>query len=68
MLTCNILDTPWTTLDNALDFLCDNAKLCTTSERLSLVSKDKKVDILFCVQIMSMVGMLNLFLHGGRQQ
>jgi hypothetical protein len=61
-LALEILDTPWTALDNTLDRLCDHKMLCTASERLAAMSKDKKIEILFCTHIVSMVGTLNLFL------
>ena len=61
-LALEILDAPRTALDNALDLLCDHKMLCSASERLAAMSKDKKIEILFRARIVSMVGTLNLFL------
>ena len=61
-LSLEILDAPRTALDNALDLLCDHRMLYDASEKLAAMSKDKKIEILFRMRVVSMVGMLNLFL------
>lgn len=61
-LALETLDAPQTVLDYALDVLCNFSMLCTACEKLAVVSKDKKIDILFRARVASMVGTLNLFL------
>ena len=61
-LALQTLDAPQTALDYALDVLCNFSMLCTACEKLAVVSKDKKIDILFRARVASMVGTLNLFL------
>ena len=61
-LALGTVDAPQTALDYALDVLCDFSMLRTACEKLAVVSKDKKIDILFRARVASMVGTLNLFL------
>jgi hypothetical protein len=61
-LALGTVDAPQTALDYALDVLCDFSMLRTACEKLAVVSKDKKIDILFRACVASMVGTLNLFL------
>jgi hypothetical protein len=55
-------EAPHTAVDNVLDVLCDLPMLCMAWDRLALMGKDKAIDVLFRARIISVVGMLNLFL------
>jgi hypothetical protein len=57
---------PRATVDNALDIISDHSALCMARDRLTLMEKDKKIDVLFCAHIVLMVGALNLFLDPKR--
>ena len=61
-LALETTDAPQTALDNTMDILGDHSVLLATCKKLATMSKDKKMDILFHVHIVSMVGTLNLFL------
>jgi hypothetical protein len=57
---------PHATVDNALDIISDHSALCMAQDQLTLMGKDKKINVLFHACIVSMVGMLNLFLDPKR--
>jgi hypothetical protein len=57
---------PHATVDNALDIISDHSALCMARDWLTLMGKDKKIAILFCAHVLSMVGTLNLFLDPKR--
>lgn len=58
-----IVDMPQTGLDNVLDILDNHSMLHAARERLQVVSKDKTIDVLFCMHVASMIATLNLFLN-----
>jgi len=57
-----LLEAPHAAVDNVMDVLRDHPVLCTAQDQLALMGKDKKVDVLFWTCVISMVGVLNLFL------
>jgi hypothetical protein len=53
---------PRAAVDNALDIINDLPTLHAARDRLTLMGKDKKIEIFIRARIMSMVGALNIFL------
>jgi len=56
---------PATPADKALDLLADGAILCSACQSLTVMGRDKSLGVVLHACILSMVGVLNLFLDKG---